>query len=295
MNEHSSPTPLHLGLFLAVALLWGLNWQVVKASMPEIPPFWLRGASTFLGGLGLLLMARVSGRSIRPAAGETKVLCWLSFWNITLWGAFSAYGVLLLPSGRAALLAFTMPVWSVLLSVCWLRETLSRRRLTGLILGSLGIFALMAGRFSLDGALTGSALMLGAAVSWAVGIVSIKRFPVTMPSYVFVGWMMTLGGLPLLLAALSFEGVSWPYPGVGPLLGFLYMLFVSSMFCSWAWNYLVLKLPVAVSSLSSLLTPLIGVTGGMLILGETPGFPEFLGAACILAAVLCVISRGACA
>ena len=147
----------------------------------------------------------------------------------------------------------------------------------------------MAGRFSLIGA--GSALMLGAAVSWAVGVVSIKRFPVTLPSYVFVGWMMTLGSLPLILAAFLFEGLSWPYPGAGPLLGFLYMVFVSGMLCSWAWNYLVLKLPVAVSSLSSLLTPLIGVAGGIAILGEKPGFPEFLGAAFILGAVFCVVSR----
>ncbi|MDR0735863.1 MAG: DMT family transporter [Zoogloeaceae bacterium] len=293
MNEHSSPTPFHFCLFLAVAILWGLNWQVVKSAMPAIPPFWLRGASTFLGGLGLLLMARMKGRSIRPAQGEIKILCWLSLWNITLWGAFSAYGVLLLPSGRAALLAFTMPVWSVLLSVCWLHETLGRRRLVGLILGSLGVFALMASRFSLDGALAGSALMLGAAVSWAVGVVSIKRFPVVMPPYVFVGWMMTLGSLPLMLAAFLFEGVSWPHPGASPMLGFLYMTFISGMLCSWAWNYLVLKLPVAVSSLSSLLTPLVGVAGGMLILGEKPGFPEFLGAAFILGAVLFVTSRSA--
>jgi drug/metabolite transporter (DMT)-like permease len=290
MNEHSSPTPAQLGLFLAVALFWGLNWQVVKASMPEIPPFWLRGASTFLGGLGLLLMARIKGRSIRPAQGEMRILCWLSLWNITLWGAFSAYGVLFLPSGRAALLAFTMPVWSVLLSVCWLRERLSRRRLMGLILGSLGVFALMAGRFSVNG--IGSALMLAAAVSWALGVVSIKRFPVVMPPYVFVGWMMSLGSLPLLFAALLFEGVSWPNPGTGPMLGFFYMTFISGMLCSWAWNYLVLKLPVAVSSLSSLLTPLIGVTGGMLILGETPGIPELLGAAFILGAVAFVALPG---
>jgi hypothetical protein len=98
--------------------------------------------------------------------------------------------------------------------------------------------------------------------------------------------MMTLGSLPLILAAFLFEGVSWPYPGAGPLLGFLYMVFVSGMLCSWAWNYLVLKLPVAVSSLSSLLTPLIGVAGGIAILGEKPGFPEFLGAAFILGAGL---------
>jgi drug/metabolite transporter (DMT)-like permease len=292
MDEHASPTLSHICLLLAVAIFWGLNWQVVKVSMSGIPPLWFRGASTFLGGLGLLAMARASGQPIRPAREKRWTLCWLSLWNITLWGAFSAYGVLLLPSGRAALLAFTMPVWSVLLSVCWLREKLNRRRILGLALGTLGIAALMTGELSLAGALPGSLLMLGAAISWAIGIVSIKRFPVAMPSHVLVGWIMTLGSIPNILAALWIEGSAWPAPGPGPALGFLYMIFITGMFCSWAWNYLVLKLPVAVSSLSSLLTPLVGVLGGMAFLGEKPGFHEFLGAVFILGAVFSVALPG---
>jgi drug/metabolite transporter (DMT)-like permease len=260
--------------------------------MREIPPFWFRGASTLLGGLGLLLFARVKGESLKPAQGKGRVLCWLAFWNITLWGAFSAYGTYLLPSGRAALLAFTMPVWSVLLSVVWLREKLTLRRLLGLLLGALGVAALMAGKVSFSGAALGSLLMLCAAIAWAIGVVSIKRFPLAMPATVFVGWTMTLGSLPNVLAALLFEGVAWPLPGPGSTLGFFYMVFIAGMFCTWAWNFLVLKLPVAVSSLSSLLTPLVGVLGGMAILGERPGLGEGLGALFILGAVASVVLPG---
>lgn len=60
------------------------------------------------------------------------------------------------------------------------------------------------------------------------------------------------------------------------------------MFCYWAWNRIVLMVPVAVSSLSSLATPLIGVGSGMLLLGEPLGAQEILAATLILGAVATV-------
>ena len=57
------------------------------------------------------------------------------------------------------------------------------------------------------------------------------------------------------------------------------------MFCYWAWTRIALMVPVAVSSLSSLSTPLVGVLGGVLLLGEPFGGREALAVLLILAAV----------
>jgi drug/metabolite transporter (DMT)-like permease len=285
-------SPLLLTLLLAVALSWGLNWPVMKVALREIPPLGLRGFSSFLGGLGLLGIARARGLQCLPPTEKWRDLGWIAFFNVGAWNVLSIYALMLLPSGRAALLAFTMPVWSLLLSALWLREKLTRRSLAGLTLGALGILAMLGAEIAaLAGAPLGVLLMLAAAFSWAVGIVLIKRFPIAMPAIAFSAWMLLLGGLPLALLSLLLEWQRWRLPGFWPALGFFYNLFVSVMFCAWAWNCIVLRLPVAVSSLSSLLVPLIGVLSGMLLLGEKPGMSEALGTFFIVGAMATVTFR----
>jgi drug/metabolite transporter (DMT)-like permease len=100
---------------------------------------------------------------------------------------------------------------------------------------------------------------------------------------------MLIGAAPVLAAALALEAGEWRAVGLGPGLGFVYNVLVAFMFCYWAWNRIVLMVPVAVSSLSSLITPVIGVLGGMWLLGEQPGWNELLGAALILGALATVL------
>jgi drug/metabolite transporter (DMT)-like permease len=279
-------SPRLLILLLCVALFWGLSWQVMKVAMREIPPLSFRSFTTLAGGAGLMLIARLSRQPLLPPKGKWPVLFLLAATNITGWNILSIYGILLLPSGRAALLAYTMPVWSILLSVLWLGNPLTLRRLAGMLLGAAGVLAMMGAELaSIAGAPRGALLMTGAAFVWALGLVSFKRFPVLMPTLSLAGWMMFLGGalsLPLVL----FEDMSpWRRLSFWPLFAVFYNIFLSLMFCNSAWYSIVRRLPVAVSSLSSLIVPLIGVAGGMLLLGEQPGWAEWVGMACILGAV----------
>ena len=93
---------------------------------------------------------------------------------------------------------------------------------------------------------------------------------------------MLLGGLPMSLAGILLESDRWQWPSTWPAFGLAYNVVVAFMFCYWAWNRIVLMVPVQVSSLSSLVTPVIGVVGGMLFLGEQPGWQEVAGAGLIL-------------
>lgn len=280
------------GLFLlaALALGWGLNWPIMKVALTELPPLYFRGACLFLGGLGMLAIARAGGSIAVPRERWGRLLI-VSLFNIVGWNVLLVYGVLLLPSGRAALLGYTMPVWSVLLSVWLLGERLTVSRLIALLLGFAGVLVLMGG--SLDGMLqapVGVACMIAAAWSWALGVVLLKRLPVGLSTTALTGWMMLLGSLPMLAAAIPLETSRLVVPSFWPAFGMVYSVFIAFMFCYWAWNRIVLMVPVAVSSLSSLVTPLIGVLGGAVFLGERPGWREGLAALLILAAVG-VVSR----
>ncbi|HET7776788.1 MAG TPA: EamA family transporter [Azospira sp.] len=282
------------GLFLlaALALGWGFNWPVMKVVLAEVPPLYFRGCCLLLGGLGVLAMARLSGARIAVPEGAWGKVLLLSLSNMVGWNVLAIYGVSLLPSGRAALLGYTMPLWSVLLSVLILGERLTWRLIVALGLGLAGVGALMGN--SLGGMLeapVGVACMIGAAWSWALGVVLLKRLPVAMSSTALTGWMMVLGGLPMLAVAIPLETSRLVWPSFWPAFGVCYNVFVAFMFCYWAWNRIVLMVPVAVSSLSSLVTPLVGVLGGALILGEQPGLREGVAALLILAAVGTVMLR----
>ncbi|MDR0440731.1 MAG: DMT family transporter [Candidatus Accumulibacter sp.] len=278
-------------LMLCVALIWGLNWQVMKVALREIPPLGFRSFTALAGGAGLMLIACFLRQPLLPPKGKWRVLILLAVTNVTGWNLLSIYAILLLPSGRAALLAYTMPMWSILLSTLWLGDPLTLRRLAGMLLGTAGIFAMMGAELTnISGAPWGVVLMVGAAFVWALGMVLIKRFPIVMPTLTFSGWLMLLGGAMSLPFALLFEDASpWLHLSFWPLFAVFYNVCISLTFCTWAWYDIVRRLPVAVSSLSSLIVPLIGVAGGMLLLGERPGQAEWIGMACILGAVATVV------
>ena len=293
---HSSP---HQGLprqglllLAGLSLFWGLNWPIMKVVLSEVPPLYFRASCLLAGGLGMLALARAGHMTIAVPRGSWPRLLLLALFNIIGWNVLIVYGVALLPSGRAALLGYTMPLWSAILSAWLLGERITARRLAGLALGLAGIAVLVGG--SLDGlrqSPVGVGCMILAAWSWALGIVLLKRLPVALPTSSLTGWMMLLGALPILVVAIPLESSRLVVPGFWPAFGMVYNTVLAFMFCYWAWNRIVLMVPVAVSSLSSLSTPVIGVLGGVVFLGEPLGWRELLAMALILAAVASVSLR----
>lgn len=279
-----------LVLLALIAVGWGVNWPIIKVVIGEIPPLIFRGLSLVLAALGMFAILRASRLPLAVPAGRWPRLLWLSAFNITGWNVFLVYGIGMLPSGRAAILGYTMPLWSVLLSVALLHEPLGRRRLAGLALGLAGMILLASGEIAALGrAPLGVLLMLAAAVSWACGVVGYKHDPLPMPIATLTAWQMLLGGAPMLAAGLVLERVDWLGLSFWPAFGFAYNVFVALLLCYWAWNKLVQMLPVAVSSLGSLIVPVVGVFSGMAFLGEVPRWQDYAALLLVLAAVATVI------
>jgi Predicted permease, DMT superfamily len=269
-----------------LSFFWGNNWPIMKVVLTEVPPLHFRTICLLAGGTGMLLVALFSGNSIRIPTGQWSRVVLISLFGIVGWNIFAIYGVLLLPSGRAALLGYTMPLWSVLLSVWLLGEKLTRQRIVALLLGIIGIFVLISNSLAeMLNVPLGVFCMVLAAWSWALGIVLLKRFSVTMPVSALTGWMMLLAGIPLAVLATLLETSPLQMPSFWPAFGVIYNVLIAFMLCNWMWNRIVLMVPVSVSSLSSLATPLVGVLGGVVFLGEPLGWREILATLLILSAV----------
>lgn len=286
----SSIPPAGIVLLGLLSLGWGFNWPIMKLVITEIPRWTFRGDSMLLASIGLFAVSRLSGQSLRVPAGRWRQLVAMAACNIVGWNMFAIYGVSMLPSGRAAILGYTMPVWSALLSVWFLNEPMTRRRMAGLALGMSGMALLVGAEFEkLGSAPVGVILMLIAAIFWAGGLVIYKRDPLPMPISSVTAWQALLGGIPMALSGHALESVDWAAVSFWPMFGFWYNVIVAMLFCYWAWNKLVQMVPAAVSSLGSLIIPVVGVFSGMVFLNEAPHWQDFVALALVLAAIATVL------
>jgi drug/metabolite transporter (DMT)-like permease len=273
-------------LLAALTLAWGFNWTAMKVALAGVPPWTFRTLCLGLGSAVLFLVLRAGGHALTVPPGQRVRLAVLAFFNITCWNLLVAFGMTMIPSGRAAILAYTMPVWAVPLSIWVLGERLTGRKLLGLVLGMAGLALLVGDVFASPGTL----LVLGAAISWAIGTVLQKRYPMAMPNGAYTAWIMLLGGVPIFAGALLFEDLgALREIGLWPALGVAYNVIVAFAFAHWAWIKIATSVPVSVFSISMLIIPVVGVLSGMLFLGERPSWSEYAALLLILCALATVI------
>ena len=278
---------------LLLTFVWGCNWPVLKIGVTEIAPLTFRSMTLPFAALGMFVVTRWSGESIRIPRDWWGRVAVLAFLNIGAWNGFVLFGVQQLPAGRSAIIAYTMPIWATLIAMVALHEPLNKRKFVGLVLGMLGMAILLGDDLRhIRTAPTGALLILAAAISWACGTVLLRKWKPPFAQNALSGWMMLLGWLPLAILAPFFEthppsyllalsGKAW--------FAIFYNIFLAGTLAHWAWFTLARTLPVAVSSLSSLPVPVVGVFAGMLFLGERPGAAEFTALALVLASLFSVL------
>ena len=297
MSAQADHLPARLWWLLgALTLAWGFNWTAMKLALAELPPWTFRSLCLGLGSAVLFLALRLGGQRIPWPRGQWGRLWVLALLNITGWNMLVAYGLTMIASGRASILAYTMPVLAVPLSVWLLGERLAAPKALGLALGVAGLALLLGEAYKAIGAAPlGSLLALGAAASWALGAVLQKKYPVAMPAGPYTAWLMLLGGLPIFAGALALEHPGTiAHIGSGALFGIAYNVLIAFAFAHWAWIKLATSVSVTVFSLSILIIPVVAVLSGVVFLGERPGTAEVAALVLVLASLATVLvpSRG---
>ena len=274
---------------IGLTFAWGFNWTAMKIALAEFTPWIFRSLCIVFGSMLLFGIAYAAGNNLRVPRAMWWKLAVLAFFNVTCWNMMVAFGLTMIPSGRAAILAFTMPVWSVPLSAWLLGEQITPRKVGALLLGMTGMALLLGEDLLVIGrAPVGALLALGAAFSWAIGTVLQKRWPLGLPMGTFTAWTMFLGGVPVLLGTLVFEHAAWRPVGTAAMLALIYNIFVAFAFAYWAWFKIASTVSVTVSSISVLSVPIVGVMCGFVFLGERPSVQEYVALVCVVLAVLAV-------
>ena len=273
---------------LATAIGWGLNWPATKFVLAICPPLSARGLSGLVACLGLLAIASVRGETIIVPRHLWGRLALLSLLNVSVWMGFTTASMLWLPAGQAATLAYTMPIWTTLLSWYVLAEPPDGRQILATLLGVAAICVLVGGTgLTLNIArLPGFALALSAAGLFAFGTVLSKKTPVPLPPVALTGWQVGIGSLPLLASGTMIESPHWrTMPAIG-WAALAYTAFVSMGLCYLLWFAAVRRLKASVAAIGTLLTPVVGVVASSVALGDPLTTAQVVSLGCVALGII---------
>ncbi len=276
---------LSLGLaLLSVYVIWGSTYLAIKEALAGFPPFLGAGIRFLIAGTILYGFLRV-----RRAPNPTR----------RQWGGAAIIGCLLLvggnggvvfaeqsvASGVAAMTVATVPLWAVLFARIWGRWP-NGKEWIGLLVGFLGIIFLNLGG-SLSATPLGAAMVVGAALCWALG--SVLSQHVTLPSGAMSSAAeMLVGGAVMLLLGLVLNERFTHAPTIGSLWALAYLIVFGSLVAFSAYGYLLKRVRPALATSYAYANPLVALLLGAAFAGEQITGIEIIALFFILTGVVLV-------
>ena len=279
-------------MLVTLCLGWGATWPIMRISLAEIPPFSFRVSTALFGAAMLSALVVVQRRSFRiPNPTAWFHVAVASTLNVVGFTLFVAFAQLQAMTSRVAIIAYTMPIWTILLARPVLGERLNAARTTGLVLCICGMSVLI---YPLAGAGVpgGIILALGAAISWAAGTVYVKWAHIQGDPIAITAWQLIIAFFVIAVCLPAVDGTLqvWPVSWKA-IFGMAFTGLIGTGFSYYLWFESVRRLPAMTASLGVLSVPAIGVACSALILGERPTLPDLAGFALIFAASACVLLR----
>ena len=276
---------------LALTLMWGVNWPMMKLSLQEMSPLYFRASTMLLGAGWLFFYVRRRGERMWPGGREWPAIALLALPNVLGWHTLSIFGVQELASGRAAILGFTMPIFTVLLGAAFFGERITPRVRVAVVCASIAIALLLWHEVArISGRPAGIVWMLSAAICWALGTLLFRRAQFTLSPLVVTVWMLLLGSIAVWALALGLE----PLPDITrfslPMwISLLYGVVINYGFAQLIWFGMARTLPPATSAMSIMAIPLVGTLSATLIVGEVPHWRDWMAMGFVMMAIASVL------
>ena len=256
----------------AVCVIWGTTYLALRIAVVHFPPFLYIAMRQTLAGV-IILGATLSLTQVeRPKLDYIFRQAIAGFFMISMGNGFVAWAEMYIPSGVAAIICSTMPVFVILMNIAIHREEKTNALiLLGVALGLFGIILVFSENiieFSRREYLAGIIMTLLAVFGWAGGSIRIKRKNTQSNLYLNAGLQMLFGGLwlfPLSLLFDDYNRITWTGEVIYP---FIYLVVFGSVVAYVAYSYALRKLPMTLVSLYAYINPLVAVILGWLVLDE---------------------------
>ncbi len=273
--------------FASVYLAWGSTYLAIRIGVEHVPPTVLAGTRFAIAGAGMLLVLAMTGRLAPTSARELRAIAVMAFTMLIGGNGLVVWAEQTVPSGMAALIVATVPIWMAgLAALPPGRERLPRAAVAGVVLGFLGVAVLA--RPSGGGDLTGLLALVLASFSWSCGSIYARHAGLRADPITVTAWEMFFAGVMFLALGTVTGGVfvaRFDAAGVGAIL---YLIVFGSWIGFTAYVWLLANVPAAKAATYAYVNPVIALLLGWWFLDE-PITPAILaGSAIVVVAVALV-------
>jgi len=278
--------------FFAIYVLWGSTYLAIRVAVESVPPLFAAGVRFMIAGAVLYPWARMRGE-LAPTREQWR--------NLALLGALmflAPYGGLFwaektLPSGIAAVLVATIPLWTALLQVfVFRRQQMHWALLASITLGVGGVMVLALGRN--EGHLNWAACLaiLGSEISWSLATVLTTFVSLPRSKLISSGAQMLFGGAMLLVCSAIF-GELHPLPHVSLRAAgaIAYLIVAGSLFAFTAYIWLLGRMPATTVTSYAYVNPVVALVIGHWLGSEALGPKTIVGSTLVLASVATLMRR----
>ena len=292
-NTHR-PTWKTLLAFAIIYFVWGSTFLAIRVGVREVPPF-LLAAMRFLVA-GLVLYGWMIAQGERSPSGRQ----WMSAFLLALLIFVLDYGLLFwaeqrVPSGIAAVMMATIPVFMALSEIIFLRtQRVTARLALALLIGIGGVAVLMSHSLNLGGApidRAGAEALIIASMSWSVSSVLMRKLPLPPSKVMNSGAQMLAGGVLLALTAAAlgeFRNFRPSTVSRGAWLSLLYLIVAGSIVAFTAYVWLIHHESPTKVGTYAYVNPVVAVLLGYFLGGETLGLRTILGTLFVLISVVVI-------
>ncbi len=279
--------PRHIGLALITAVLWGVNFLAIHASLAQFPPFLLVALRFTMIAIPTMLLVP------RPRVPWK----WLIGYGLgfgTLQFFFLYLGMSLgFPTGLSSLVLQASAPMTVVLGAILLRERIGLRAALGVAVAAMGL-TIVGMSYGTAAPVLPFLLVLLGALGWALGNLASRQARAEQPLHLVL-WMSIVPPLPMLALSLICEGPheiavafasSLSASAIPAWVGLAYTVLLGTLAGSGIWVWLMARHPAGVVAPFSMLVPIVGIATGWLALGEVPTVAELIGGVLVIGGVV---------
>lgn len=285
--------------FAIIYFVWGSTFLAIRVGVREVPPFLLAAVRFLAAGLALYGWTLLKGER-SPSGRQWRSAFFLAFLIFVM-----DYGLLFwaeqrVPSGLAAVVMATIPVFMALSEIAFLRTQKLTLRLTlALLVGIAGVAVLMSHSLNLGGApvdTAGAIALIVASMSWSIASILTRKLPLPASKVMSSGAQMLAGGILLTLAAAAlgeFRGVHPTAVSGAAWFSLLYLIVAGSIVGFTAYIWLLHRESPTKVGTYAYVNPVVAVLIGYFFAGEALGLRTILGTLFVLVSVIVITTTPA--
>ncbi|MGG1401505.1 DMT family transporter [Bacillus salipaludis] len=284
-------SPKTFAAIAGLVLIWGLSWPLYKVALAYTPPILFAGMRPLIGGILLSTILIPQWKKIKWRE-NWRTYCISALLNTFLFFGLQTIGLNFLPGGLFSVLVYFQPVLIGLLGWLWLGEKMSLIKITGLIVGFLGVAAVSSEGFTGHVSILGIVLALATAIFWAIGVIYVKKVSHKVDSLWMVGLQSLIGGLVLTGVGIVTEDWSSIVWNGKYLFGLSYGAILGVAAAYILYFKLVNSGEATKVASFTFLVPLIAVLVGTVFLGEKFTYSLLVGLILIVISIYFVNHSG---